>query len=184
MEAAENITPSSENNNVVISQATPGLPTDNVSFADAFDANTRAEDQPRLSTKNVGEHRSLYVALDETRSDALSPSDLSQSPKKLKDGKSHFATLPDRTLNTDIRTLNLHLALRAKEIVACSEPMWEWVQEYQFKQPKPRFRSDSIEVALLGSTRAFKGDSSDLVKGAILEMTRFDFDQILINFQL
>ena len=66
--------------------------------------------------------------------------------------------------------------------------MWEWVQEFQFKQlKKPRFRSDSIEVALLGSTRTrgFNGRNSDnFIREAILEMTRDDFDQILTDFQL
>lgn len=64
--------------------------------------------------------------------------------------------------------------------------MWEWVQEFQAKQNiRPRFRSDSIEVALLGSTRALNARDADvLIKDAILEMTRDDFDQILTEFQL
>jgi hypothetical protein len=64
--------------------------------------------------------------------------------------------------------------------------MWEWVEEFQAKQAtKPRFRSDSIEVALLGSTRALNARDADvLIKDAILEMTRDDFDQILTEFQL
>jgi hypothetical protein len=64
--------------------------------------------------------------------------------------------------------------------------MWEWVQEFQMKQAKkPRFRSDSIEVALLGPTRAMNGrDAHVIIKDAILDMTRDDFDQLLTNFQL
>ena len=141
-------------------------------------------DGSQWSTKNV-KHRSLYVALDVTRSDALSPSDLGHSPKKTKDA-SHSAMLPDRTLAVDIRSLNLHLALRAKEVVGCSESMWEWVEEMQVKHAdRPRFRSDSIEVALLGSTTALNGHDADvLIKDVILEMTREDFDQILTHFQL
>jgi len=90
-------------------------------------------------------------------------------------------------LTIDPRTLNLHLALRAKEVIACSEPMWEWVQACQNRQAsnKCRYRSDSIEVALLGSTNAMNGYNHDaLMKNAILEMTRDDFDQMLNNFQL
>ena len=115
----------------------------------------------------------------------MSPTDLGHSPKKTKDA-SHLAMLPDRTPAVDIRTLNLHLALRAKEVVGCSESMWEWVEEMQVKHAdRPRFRSDLIEVALLGSTTVFNGHDADvLIKDAILEMTREDFDQILTNFQL
>ncbi len=129
----------------------------------------------------------MYVALDETRSDALSPSNISHLSKKTKD---HNAThiLPNRALNIDLRTLNLHLAMRAKEIIACSEPMWEWVEDCQAKNQnsrKPRFRSDSIETALLGSATLMNGrDHDDLTKNVILEMTRDDFDQLLNNFQM
>jgi len=50
---------------------------------------------------------------------------------------------------------------------------------------KPRIRSDSIEVAFLGSTRVLNGRDADvLIKDALSEMTRDDFDQILNNFQL
>lgn len=135
-------------------------------------------------------HRSMYVSLDETRSDALSPSDISHPSKKMREMKAHSTThiLPNRTLNVDLRTLNLHLALRAKEIIACSEPMWEWVEECQAKNQssrKSRFRSDSIETALLGSSTPMNGrDHDDLTKNAVLEMTRDDFDQLLNNFQM
>jgi hypothetical protein len=177
---------SSENAGAVTSQPAPNSPTILASPPNPPAHNNHPDDGSRISTRGSGKHRSLYVALDETRSDAFSPSDLAHSPKKSKDMKSHCATLPDRDLSIDIRTLNLHLSLRAKEIVACSEPMWEWVQGVQVKQAKkPRFRSDSIEVALLGSARAFNARDADfLIKDAILEMTRDDFDQLLINFQL
>jgi hypothetical protein len=111
---------------------------------------------------------------------------MSHLSKKTKD---HNAThiLPNRALNIDLRTLNLHLALRAKEIIACSEPMWEWVEDYQAKNQnnrKPRFRSDSIETALLGSTLMNGRDYDDLTKNFISEMTRDDFDQLLNYFQM
>ena len=155
--------------------------------ARSSDAYDYPDEETRLSAKASMKHRSLFVALDETRSDALSPSDILHLPKKTKELKPHAATLPNRMLTIDPRSLNLHLALRAKEVIACSEPMWEWVQESQTRQAsnKSRYRSDSIEVALLGSTTALNGHNHDnLMKNAILEMTRDDFDQMLNNFQL
>ena len=33
------------------------------------------------------------------------------------------------TLNADLSTLKFHLTLRVKEIIACSELMWDWVEQ-------------------------------------------------------
>ena len=46
--------------------------------------------------------------------------------------------LPNRRMEFDLGTLNLHLALRTSEILACGEAMWEWVVEYQKKEEKTR----------------------------------------------
>ena len=69
--------------------------------------------------------------------------------------------LPNPALDVDLRSLNLHLALRVKEIVACAEAMWEWVCEFQER----RERHDG-EYA------------------RILELTRPQFDELVLRFEL
>ena len=94
--------------------------------------------------------------------------------------------LPNTTLNIDLRTLNLHLALRAKEVVACSESMWEWVLEYQenaLTQSDGRNRSGSVGAYMGGDVSA-SNSSLDLTRNVILEMTRDDFDLLLNNFEM
>ena len=76
------------------------------------------------------------------------------------------------TLNSDLRTLNHHLALRSKEIIACSESMWEWVEQFQ------------RESATIPNLNNLSNWSLDLARCAILEMTRDDFDLLLNNFTL
>lgn len=96
--------------------------------------------------------------------------------------------LPNRTLNVDLRTLNLHLALRTSEILACSEAMWEWVVEFQetrFKQKQNvRSRSGSVN-GLNGSAPVPRNNQvPDLVRDAIEDLTRADFDGLLTQFNL
>ncbi|KAH7928423.1 hypothetical protein BV22DRAFT_1004924 [Leucogyrophana mollusca] len=55
------------------------------------------------------------------------------------------------TLDVDLRSLNLHLMLKVKEIAGCSEAMWEWVCQH---------------------------------KGTVGELTRAEFDGLLIRFEL
>jgi hypothetical protein len=78
------------------------------------------------------------------------------------------------TLNVDPKTLNLHLALRVKEIIACSESMWEWVEQFQRE-------SAATSVPNL---KALSNWSLDTTRCAILDMTREDFDLLLNNFTL
>ena len=81
--------------------------------------------------------------------------------------------LPTTTaLNADLRTLSHHLALRAKEITACSESMWEWVEQFQ------------RESATIPNLNVLSNWSLDMARSAILEMTRDDFDNLLNNFTL
>ena len=108
-----------------------------------------------------------YVTLDEARGHAFSPFQQASLAAK------RTSRLPTTTLNIDLRTLNLHLELRAKEILACSESMWEWVEEFQRASATSR---PSFSVS---------GDQSlDMTRCAILEMTRDDFDLLLNNFTL
>ena len=117
-----------------------------------------------LQSLRQQQHSSPYVTLDGTRGDAFSPCQQVNLPAK------RMSRLPTTTLNIDLRTLNLHLELRAKEILACSESMWEWVVEFQ--------------QASVSSLDAHSIQSLDMTRCAILEMTRDDFDLLLNNFTM
>lgn len=73
------------------------------------------------------------------------------------------ARLPNPALDVDLRSLNLHLALRVKEIVACAEAMWEWVCEFQMRGGK---REEGAAYA------------------KIMGLTRSQFDELLLRFEL
>ncbi|KAG1745964.1 uncharacterized protein EDB91DRAFT_1049598 [Suillus paluster] len=73
------------------------------------------------------------------------------------------ARLPNPALDVDLRSLNLHLALRVKEIVACAEAMWEWVCEFQTR----------------GRRKEEEG-----VYAKIMGLTRSQFDELLLRFEL
>lgn len=107
------------------------------------------------------------------------------------------AGLPNTTLRMDLRTLNLHLAVRVSEIIACSEAMWEWVLQYQQglaqhkakKDTKSRARSGSGSIEILHQKRysIIPGGESPAkvgLKAAIAELTRDDFDNLISNFDL
>lgn len=96
--------------------------------------------------------------------------------------------LPNATLNMDLRTLNLHLAIRTSEILACSESMWEWVMDHQKQKIEQdaskgiqRARSGSVETALHQRRHALEPPS---LGGAITELTREDFDGLLRRFSM
>lgn len=76
--------------------------------------------------------------------------------------------LPNTTLQVDLRTLNLHLALRTFEVIACAEAMWEWVLEFQASPPK-----------IYASW-----DTGDPVEKTIAELSRSEFDALLTQFNL
>jgi len=170
-------------------------PRKSVGAAPHSDSNGQlSEDHRWLSVQALLKHQSPYVSLDESVGYAYAPSSRASMPtRKTKEGAAEAAQrmskLPNKTLNIDLRTLNLHLAIRAKEVIACSESMWEWVVEYQDSNKSdasgPRHRSASIETALLGITDAMSnGNTVNLTQNAILEMTRDDFDQLLNNFDM
>ncbi|KAF7985559.1 hypothetical protein HWV62_3821 [Athelia sp. TMB] len=83
--------------------------------------------------------------------------------------------LPNPQLHMDLRTLNLHLALRVAEILAMAEAMWEWVVTYQAefrKRPKNNTRT------ILGA------HLKEPVKTAIAELSRADFDGLIAQFDM
>ncbi|KAF4617321.1 hypothetical protein D9613_006139 [Agrocybe pediades] len=148
------------------------------------DPSPESEDH-RVSLKKLLKNPSPYVSLDNARSDAYVPSHSvldgapSARPK---------TNLPNQTLNIDLRTLNLHLSIRAKEILACSEEMWEWVEEVQLaekmKDEEKRFKGTN-EHHLGGlSDSASISSSVEFTNSAILDMTREDFDALLLNFHI
>ena len=108
-----------------------------------------------------------YSPLDGTSEHTFSPSQQGNPAAK------RISRLPTSTLNADMRTLNLHLAMRAKEIIACSESMWEWVEQFQ--------RESATSIPNLNAPNNW---SLDMARCAILEMTREDFDLLLNNFTL
>ncbi|EIN12409.1 hypothetical protein PUNSTDRAFT_124275 [Punctularia strigosozonata HHB-11173 SS5] len=95
-----------------------------------------------------------FISLDETRSSAFSPSAHASFPASRRfpappndededdneDGRAHLAEtrrmnrLPNKRLEIDLRSLNLHLHLRSTEVLACAEGMWDWVVAYQRRQ--------------------------------------------------
>jgi len=151
-----------------------------------------SENHRWLSMQALLLNQSPYVTLDESRTFGYSPPRKVAFPVKvIKEGSNpafrRASRLPNTTLNIDLRTLNLHLALRAKEVIACSESMWEWVLEYQdsaLAQSDGRNRSGSVGAYMGGVDVAASNSSLDLTKNVILEMTRDDFDLLLNNFEM
>lgn len=76
--------------------------------------------------------------------------------------------LPNPELRMDLRTLNLHLALRTSEILACAEAMWEWVVAFQRERGRPKLGRQLAES----------------VKSTIAELDRADFDALLSQFDM
>lgn len=126
------------------------------------------KEHPRSSLQSLQQQQyGPYVPLDGTRGHALPPSQQGDLAAK------RMSKLPTATtLNADLRTLNHHLAMRTKEIVACSESMWEWVQQFQ------------RESATIPNLNALSNWPMDWARCAILEMTRDDFYILLNNFAL
>ncbi|KAH7908054.1 hypothetical protein BJ138DRAFT_1013523 [Hygrophoropsis aurantiaca] len=109
-----------------------------------------------------------YAAFDSAHSSACSPSWKPSTPNR-KTG----LNLPNEMLSVDLRSLNLHLQLKVKEILGCSEAMWEWVCQHEnpamtrseFDDLLVRFELDMREHAGLGSALARRFDWSVLRDG-------------------
>ncbi|KAG5648352.1 hypothetical protein DXG03_004924 [Asterophora parasitica] len=153
-----------------------------------------SEDNRYIDVRGLIHHASPYITLDETRASALSPSTKSVFPG-LSSAKLQSSFLPNTTMHLDLKTLNLHLALRAAEVLACSESMWEWVLDYQAAAKARRanrttrsYRSGSGSIDLpprpsITSVSSSK-DSTDSFKNSIVELTRDDFDGLLLKFEM
>ncbi|CCM01546.1 uncharacterized protein FIBRA_03604 [Fibroporia radiculosa] len=89
----------------------------------------------------------------------------------------------------DIRTLNLHLSLRTKEILACAEAMWDYIVDFQ-RDCSPqladglpvrgrfsRHYSDAVAAQLRPLTPA-------TLRTMVMNLTRPDFDALLLRYKL
>ena len=57
-------------------------------------------------------------------------------------------SLSNKKPEIDIRSLNLHLRVRVLEILGCSEAMWDWVREFQYRElEKERKRKEQLALA-------------------------------------
>ncbi|KAF7422414.1 hypothetical protein PC9H_010570 [Pleurotus ostreatus] len=139
----------------------------------------------RVTVQSLVNAESKYISLDETQRSAYSPSSKSKFSSPSRDSRRdpssagtraaamfssmHHSRLPNKTLNLDLRSLNLHLAIRTSEVLACAEAMWEWVLEYQSQDKKPQLLSGSpksVDVA------------------ALTDLAREDFDYLLSRFDM
>ncbi|TFK74840.1 hypothetical protein BDN72DRAFT_634881 [Pluteus cervinus] len=163
----------------------------------------------RLSTMHGPvKHVSSYVSLDDTRPAVTSPMLKVTTPAEppnatraaAKVASRRKSRLPNATSNLDPKTLNLHLAIRTAEILACSESMWEWVREFQIAmealkkdreramQATKRNRSGSLEaVQPYKSSSVLVNLSANIpehVRNTILDLTREDFDNLFVRFEM
>jgi len=104
-----------------------------------------------------------YKTYNATSSISLSPSIISSSSStiiqsdsgKRKLGltaadKAHLSALllSNKKAEIDVRSLNLHLRVRVVEILGCSEAMWDWVKEFQYRElEKERKRKERLALA-------------------------------------
>ncbi|KAI0056110.1 hypothetical protein BV25DRAFT_1651821 [Artomyces pyxidatus] len=82
--------------------------------------------------------------------------------------------LPNRQLDFDIKSLNLHLSTRVTEILACAESMWEWVLSFQEEQRWTKVQWEGAEAP-----PEPEGPAKELVG-----MSRAEFDVLLLRFEL
>ena len=152
---------------------------------------TSASTEPQCSSQDPG-----AIVKTSASSEGLSPiSVLAPSSQSGEGAAQDLATtlanfkirLPNATLRLDLRTLNLHLAARTSEILACAEAMWEWVLEFQAEKTKwkrnPRLKSNRVDHSS-SKLQASAGQPEDPVKVAITELTRAEFDGLLTQFNL
>lgn len=157
------------------------------------DDNGELLDQHRWLTMDGLIHKtSPYVSLDQTRGYAFSPAAKSNFTAPSTGGRGRRESrIPNKTFNIDLRSLNLHLLLRVKEILACSEIMWEWVEHTQNtahgrQQTNGRNSTDAAPLPNTHRSSASFGTTTGQPdhKGSVLCMSREDFNQLLLNFEM
>ncbi|KAF9013209.1 hypothetical protein BDQ17DRAFT_584508 [Cyathus striatus] len=144
------------------------------------------EDQRFLTMEDLVKHTSPYISLDESRGFAFAPKLSAHGRASAEKGAGQdISRLPNTNFHIDLKTLHLHLALRAKEILACSESMWEWVAEHQAQmrsRQAGRHRAGSPPSRATNSILSNSGmEYADI---SIDDMTRDDFNNLLANFDM
>ncbi|KAF9485800.1 hypothetical protein BDN70DRAFT_459133 [Pholiota conissans] len=153
---------------------------------------TSSEEKRYLSMVSLVQRESPFVSFDNARTYAYSPAKnalFRANIDKRTTDKDSLSTsepyimprMPNTTLHIDLNPLNMQLTLRAKEIVACSESMWEWVEELQNGPASDKERSGMATPWYVGGVDAMA--DSDVTRSIILDMTREDFDRLLCNFE-
>lgn len=166
-------------------------------------ATENGDAQRWLSMQGLLARNSPYVTFDGSRGYAYSPSKLAalNRPSTSSSDKASRLTVtmvapaantvpaPGSALAVNLNSLNLHLTLRAKEIVACSESMWDWVAGMQEGPEGQEARAALTQGGPPGSARVQGADAVDqaedlyATRAVILDMTRDDFDRLLCNFE-
>ncbi|KAG7447987.1 uncharacterized protein BT62DRAFT_747189 [Guyanagaster necrorhizus] len=153
-----------------------------------------------ISVQNLLHKTSKYVSLDNSKTAGLTPRSAKSKPmnKALSSDtpsvlpkKIPTNRLPNTKLHIDLRTLNLHVALRTAEILGCSEAMWEWVLESQREARRKRRDSDAASKKRSRSVDAIRHlreatveqDPND-PKAMIEDMTREEFEALLVRFHM
>ncbi|KAI0771188.1 hypothetical protein BD413DRAFT_476314 [Trametes elegans] len=99
------------------------------------------------------------------------------------DAPTSMNPLPNKTINFDPRSINLLLALRVQEVLACAEPMWDWVVDFQeavarsAKTFTSRRASDHLTFKPSRKRHHPKED-------VLMDLTRLQFDELLRRFEL
>lgn len=104
--------------------------------------------------------------------------------------------LPNKKMDFDVGSLNLHLTLKVNEVLACSEAMWDYVLDYQKKHkpppPQPHYYHPPVPYATTldhYSKRAPQQKPQaprvdEPFHTALMEMTRMKFNTMLDWFEL
>ncbi|KAJ6605681.1 hypothetical protein B0H10DRAFT_2076669 [Mycena sp. CBHHK59/15] len=161
----------------------------------SFGEDSQIDEHRWVNTSDLVKRESRYISLDDARMSALSPSHRASFPRYLlRDPPSNASAssggdaerLPNATLNIDMRSLNMHLAVRTTEVLACAESMWEWVVSFQKSaraQPvRRRARAGSL-ASEVGSSHAAR--LSALPPDPVAEgFNSADFDGLLVKFEM
>ncbi|CAK5284078.1 unnamed protein product [Mycena citricolor] len=146
-----------------------------------------------VGTRDLLKRESRYISLDDSRMSALSPAAHSSFASRSPVARPALNRLPNSTLNIDVQSLNMHLGLRMAEVLACSESMWEWILSYQVgvrrdrAAGRPRTGSLASEIGGRRSSRlplVVSDPETAAFKNDVLDLTREDFDALLVRFEM
>jgi hypothetical protein len=157
----------------------------------AYPSSSRASFPSSIYNSVLGSRDRANATRGATRDEEFEPGDIRGDSRSLwgSPGGNITQRSPNGTVDLDLRTLNLHLALRVTEVLGCAEAMWEWVVEIQKKrrqQGQPgRGSVDTVGVRAPGSVMSggiFAATKDKTMEG-IAELTRAEFDGLLFKFE-